>query len=71
MRSAWSVVEEMERALELGYDRISFADDVFTLDAARVARHLRARSSAAASGAAGSAWARVDGFDLGKSWPRR
>ncbi|MGE5123706.1 MAG: B12-binding domain-containing radical SAM protein [Acidobacteriaceae bacterium] len=30
-RSAANVVEEIEQALALGYDRISFADDVFTL----------------------------------------
>jgi anaerobic magnesium-protoporphyrin IX monomethyl ester cyclase len=30
-RSARNVVDEIEQALALGYDRISFADDVFTL----------------------------------------
>ncbi len=30
-RSATNVVDEVEQALSLGYDRISFADDVFTL----------------------------------------
>ena len=35
-RSARNVVDEIEQALELGYDRISFADDVFTLNKTRV-----------------------------------
>jgi anaerobic magnesium-protoporphyrin IX monomethyl ester cyclase len=35
-RSPGSVVDEIEEALSLGYDRISFADDVFTLDRERV-----------------------------------
>ena len=35
-RSAASVLDEVEEALRLGYDRISFADDVFTLNRARV-----------------------------------
>jgi anaerobic magnesium-protoporphyrin IX monomethyl ester cyclase len=35
-RSAQDVVDEIESVLELGYDRISFADDVFTLNASRV-----------------------------------
>jgi anaerobic magnesium-protoporphyrin IX monomethyl ester cyclase len=35
-RSAANVVDEVEQALALGYDRISFADDVFTLNARRV-----------------------------------
>ena len=35
-RSARNVVDEVEQALALGYDRISFADDVFTLDRRRV-----------------------------------
>ena len=35
-RSAENVVDEIEAALGLGYDRISFADDVFTLNARRV-----------------------------------
>jgi anaerobic magnesium-protoporphyrin IX monomethyl ester cyclase len=35
-RSAGNVVDEIEQALRLGYERISFADDVFTLNAARV-----------------------------------
>jgi anaerobic magnesium-protoporphyrin IX monomethyl ester cyclase len=35
-RSAANVVDEIEQALALGYDRISFADDVFTLNKARV-----------------------------------
>jgi anaerobic magnesium-protoporphyrin IX monomethyl ester cyclase len=34
--SAGNVVDEIEQALRLGYERISFADDVFTLNAARV-----------------------------------
>lgn len=35
-RSATNVVDEIEQALALGYDRISFADDVFTLRKKRV-----------------------------------
>jgi anaerobic magnesium-protoporphyrin IX monomethyl ester cyclase len=35
-RSARSVVDEIEQALGLGYEQISFADDVFTLNRARV-----------------------------------
>jgi anaerobic magnesium-protoporphyrin IX monomethyl ester cyclase len=35
-RSARSVVDEIEQALSIGYDRISFADDVFTLRQKRV-----------------------------------
>ena len=35
-RSAQNVVDEVEQALVLGYDRISFADDVFTLRQKRV-----------------------------------
>ena len=35
-RSAINVVDEVEQALALGYDRISFGDDVFTLNARRV-----------------------------------
>jgi anaerobic magnesium-protoporphyrin IX monomethyl ester cyclase len=36
-RSAQNVLEEVERTLRLGYDRIHFADDVFTLSRDRVA----------------------------------
>ena len=35
-RSPVNVVDEIEQALALGYDRISFADDVFTLERDRV-----------------------------------
>jgi anaerobic magnesium-protoporphyrin IX monomethyl ester cyclase len=35
-RSPQNVVDEIEQALGLGYDRISFADDVFTLNRSRV-----------------------------------
>jgi len=35
-RSPENVLDEVEQALRLGYERISFADDVFTLDARRV-----------------------------------
>ncbi len=35
-RSARNVVDEIEQALGMGYDRISFADDVFTLHQKRV-----------------------------------
>ena len=35
-RSAENVVDEIEEALALGYERVSFADDVFTLNARRV-----------------------------------
>lgn len=37
-RSAENVVDEVEEVLRLGYDRISFADDVFTLKKERVLR---------------------------------
>jgi anaerobic magnesium-protoporphyrin IX monomethyl ester cyclase len=37
-RSPQNVVDEIEEALEFGYDRISFADDVFTLNRERVMR---------------------------------
>jgi anaerobic magnesium-protoporphyrin IX monomethyl ester cyclase len=36
-RSPGNVVDEIEAALRLGYDRISFADDVFTMKKERVA----------------------------------
>ena len=36
-RSAANVVDEVEEALALGYDRIAFADDVFTMRPERVA----------------------------------
>lgn len=36
MRLAESVVDEIEEALAMGYDRIAFADDVFTLNRRRV-----------------------------------
>ncbi|HLE52001.1 MAG TPA: radical SAM protein [Anaerolineales bacterium] len=36
VRSPGSVVDEIEEALALGYDRIAFADDVFTLNRRRV-----------------------------------
>jgi anaerobic magnesium-protoporphyrin IX monomethyl ester cyclase len=36
MRSPENVVDEVEQALSLGYERIHFADDVFTLDRGRV-----------------------------------
>ena len=35
-RSAENVVDELEEVLALGYDRVSFADDVFTLNGHRV-----------------------------------
>jgi anaerobic magnesium-protoporphyrin IX monomethyl ester cyclase len=37
VRSPGPVVDEVEQALALGYDRISFADDVFTLEHGRIA----------------------------------
>ena len=37
-RSPQNVLDEIEEALGLGYDRISFADDVFTLNSGRVIR---------------------------------
>ena len=40
-RSAENVVDEVEAALALGYDRISFADDVFTMKKDRVVRICR------------------------------
>ena len=45
-RSAASVVDEVEAALHLGYDRISFSDDVFTMNRERVVaicREIRRR----------------------------
>ncbi len=45
-RSALNVVDEIEQALALGYDRISFADDVFTLNRRRaiaVCKEIRRR----------------------------
>ena len=45
-RSAANVVDEIEAALRLGYDRISFADDVFTMKRERVVavcREIRRR----------------------------
>jgi len=47
-RSPGNVVDEIEEALALGYDRISFADDVFTLNRRRVV---------AVCAFCGSAWA--------------
>jgi anaerobic magnesium-protoporphyrin IX monomethyl ester cyclase len=35
-QSAENVVDEIEKVLELGYDRVAFADDLFTLKKARV-----------------------------------
>lgn len=40
-RSPENVVDEVEAALRLGYDRISFADDVFTMKKERVVRVCR------------------------------
>ena len=40
-RSPANVVDEIEEALALGYDRIAFADDVFTLRPRARPRHLR------------------------------
>jgi anaerobic magnesium-protoporphyrin IX monomethyl ester cyclase len=40
-RSAENVVDEIETALALGYERISFADDVFTMKKERVVRVCR------------------------------
>ncbi len=40
-RSAESVVDEVEQTLSFGYDRIHFADDVFTLNRERVHRICR------------------------------
>lgn len=45
-RSAGNVVDEIEAALRLGYERISFADDVFTMNRERVigiCRQIRRR----------------------------
>lgn len=36
MRSPVNVLDEVEEALSFGYDRIHFADDVFTLNKERV-----------------------------------
>ena len=62
-RSPVSVVDEIEDALALGYERISFADDVFTQERERV---LAICAEIAARGIRFS-WeclGRVDGFDL-------
>jgi anaerobic magnesium-protoporphyrin IX monomethyl ester cyclase len=40
-RSAQNVVDEIEEALALGYERISFADDVFTMKKERVMKVCR------------------------------
>ncbi len=61
-RSPGGVVDEIEQALRLGYDRISFADDVFTLERDRVAvvcEEIRRRGLRFAWECLG----RVDGFD--------
>ena len=61
-RSAGDVADEIEQALGLGYDRISFADDVFTLDHDRVAavcEEIRSRRLRFTWECLG----RVDGFD--------
>ena len=61
-RSAGDVGDEIEQALGLGYDRISFADDVFTLERDRVAavcEEVRRRRLRFAWECLG----RVDGFD--------
>jgi anaerobic magnesium-protoporphyrin IX monomethyl ester cyclase len=61
-RSPGGVVDEVEQALGLGYDRISFADDVFTLEHDRVAAicaEIRGRGLRFAWECLG----RVDGFD--------
>lgn len=62
-RSPGGVVDEVEQALRLGYDRISFADDVFTLEPDRVAavcEEIRRRGLRFAWECLG----RVDGFDV-------
>jgi anaerobic magnesium-protoporphyrin IX monomethyl ester cyclase len=62
-RSAGSVVDEIEECLALGYERISFADDVFTLNARRVLEicaEIRRRRLRFAWECLG----RVDAFDL-------
>ncbi len=62
-RSAGNVVDEIEDCLALGYERISFADDVFTLNARRVLEicaEIRRRRLRFAWECLG----RVDAFDL-------
>ena len=54
-RSPASVVDEVEQALALGYDRIAFSDDVFTLRASGSSPSAT-RSSGAACASTGSAW---------------
>ncbi len=61
-RAPRSVVDEAEQALALGYERISFADDVFTLEPGRVAAvcdEIERRGLRFAWECLG----RVDGFD--------
>ena len=56
-RSPENVVDEIEEALALGYDRISFGDDVFTLNRRRVLRvceEIKHRGLAISLGVSGS-----------------
>ena len=57
-RSPQNVVDEIETALALGYDRISFADDVFTMKKDRVIRVCReiSRRSWPSTSRCGSRW---------------
>ena len=57
-RSPRNVVDEVETALALGYDHISFADDVFTLRRARVVAICDELSAAACAspGSASAGW---------------
>ena len=62
-RSAANMADEIEEVLALGYDRISFADDVFTMDRRRVlaiCEEIRQRGLRFAWECLG----RVDAFDL-------
>ncbi len=61
-RSPSSVVDEVEEALALGYDRIAFADDVFTLRRERVAA-VCAEIERRGLRFAWECLARVDGID--------
>jgi anaerobic magnesium-protoporphyrin IX monomethyl ester cyclase len=61
-RSPGDVADEVEEALALGYDRISFADDVFTLERDRVAA-ICAEIEQRGLRFAWECLGRVDGFD--------
>ena len=64
-RSVENVLDEVEQALALGYDRIHFGDDVFTLKKERVMRFLRRRSSRRNLDFKWECLGRVDSMDAG------